>query len=98
MGRWQSERLTEGRARQEQPFESHPTPAPSPTNPSTILRMVPLPTAARQGGKRGLPVPGVAAMATPMRTRLTICRKKKRFPSEADAIAAAHIATIELRP
>ena len=60
--------------------------------------MVPLPTAARQGGKRGLPVPGVAAMATPMRTRLTICRKKKRFPSEADATAAAHIATIELRP
>lgn len=28
-----------------------PRPAPSPTAPSTILRTVPLPTAARQGGK-----------------------------------------------
>ena len=36
--------------------------------------------------------------AHPMRTRLAICRKKKRFASEADAIAAAHIATIDLRP
>jgi len=33
-----------------------------------------------------------------MRTRLAICRKKKRFASEADAIAAAQIATIDLRP
>jgi hypothetical protein len=34
----------------------------------------------------------------PMRTRLAICRKKKRFPSEADAIKAAQRATIDLRP
>ncbi len=33
-----------------------------------------------------------------MRTRLNICRKKKRFPTEADAIAAAQAATIPLRP
>lgn len=33
-----------------------------------------------------------------MRTRLSICRKKKRFASEADAIAAAQSATIDLRP
>ncbi len=33
-----------------------------------------------------------------MRTRLSICRKKKRFPTEADAIAAAQTATIGLRP
>jgi len=33
-----------------------------------------------------------------MRTRLAICRKKKRFPSGAEAIAAAQIATIDLRP
>ena len=33
-----------------------------------------------------------------MRTRLAICRKKKRFASEADAIAAAQTATITLRP
>ncbi|WP_197460156.1 hypothetical protein [Sphingorhabdus sp. M41] len=33
-----------------------------------------------------------------MRTRLAICRKKKRFVSEADAIAAAQGATIDLRP
>ena len=33
-----------------------------------------------------------------MRTRLSICRKKKRYPSEADAIAAAQVATITLRP
>ncbi len=33
-----------------------------------------------------------------MRTRLAICRKKKRFASEADAIAAAQSASIDLRP
>ena len=33
-----------------------------------------------------------------MRTRLAICRKKKRFASEADAIKAALRASIELRP
>ncbi|WP_335664030.1 hypothetical protein [Parasphingorhabdus sp.] len=33
-----------------------------------------------------------------MRTRLAICRKKKRFPSEADAISFAQTATIVLRP
>ena len=33
-----------------------------------------------------------------MRTRLAICRKKKRFATEADAIAAAQSATIDLRP
>ncbi|WP_164089228.1 hypothetical protein [Sphingorhabdus sp. YGSMI21] len=33
-----------------------------------------------------------------MRTRLAICRKKKRFASEADAVAAALSATIDLRP
>tara|TARA_R110000824_G_scaffold99883_5_gene237492 strand:- start:32681 stop:32857 length:177 start_codon:yes stop_codon:yes gene_type:complete len=33
-----------------------------------------------------------------MRTRLAICRKKKRFASEADAITAAQAATIDLRP
>ena len=33
-----------------------------------------------------------------MRTRLTICRKKKRFATEAEAIAAAQSATIVLRP
>ncbi|MEH6700680.1 hypothetical protein [Parasphingorhabdus sp.] len=33
-----------------------------------------------------------------MRTRLAICRNKKRFASEADAIAAAQAATIDLRP
>ncbi|MEO9601128.1 hypothetical protein [Parasphingorhabdus sp.] len=33
-----------------------------------------------------------------MRTRLAICRKKKRFASEADAIMAAQRATIDLRP
>lgn len=33
-----------------------------------------------------------------MRTRLAICRKKKRFPTEADAITAAQTATIPLRP
>ncbi|WP_321323377.1 hypothetical protein [uncultured Parasphingorhabdus sp.] len=33
-----------------------------------------------------------------MRTRLAICRKKKRFASEADAIAVAQVATIDLRP
>ena len=33
-----------------------------------------------------------------MRTRLNICRKKKRFASEADAIAAAQTATIDLHP
>ncbi|WP_417590946.1 hypothetical protein [Parasphingorhabdus sp.] len=33
-----------------------------------------------------------------MRTRLAICRKKMRFASEADAIAAAQSATITLRP
>jgi len=33
-----------------------------------------------------------------MRTRLAICRKKKRFATEAAAIAAAQIATIVLRP
>ncbi|MEH6716495.1 hypothetical protein [Parasphingorhabdus flavimaris] len=33
-----------------------------------------------------------------MRTRLSICRKKKRYASEADAIAAAQTASIDLRP
>tara|TARA_R110002073_G_scaffold41865_8_gene117954 strand:+ start:2361 stop:2537 length:177 start_codon:yes stop_codon:yes gene_type:complete len=33
-----------------------------------------------------------------MRTRLAICRKKKRFATEADAIAAAQGATIVLHP
>jgi len=33
-----------------------------------------------------------------MRTRLSICRRKKRFTSEADAVAAAQSATITLRP
>jgi hypothetical protein len=33
-----------------------------------------------------------------MRTRLSICRKKKRFSSEADAVAAAQAASITLRP
>jgi hypothetical protein len=33
-----------------------------------------------------------------MRTRLSICRKKKRFPSEADAMAAAQAADIILHP
>ncbi len=33
-----------------------------------------------------------------MRTRLAICRKKKHFASEAEAIAAARAATIDLRP
>ena len=37
------------------------------------------------------------AKSTPMRTRLSICRKKKRFASEAEAIAAALAATITLR-
>ncbi|WP_417609976.1 hypothetical protein [Parasphingorhabdus sp.] len=33
-----------------------------------------------------------------MRTRLAICRKKKRFATEAEATAAAQSATIDLRP
>ncbi|WP_417622101.1 hypothetical protein [Parasphingorhabdus sp.] len=33
-----------------------------------------------------------------MRTRLSICRKKRRFPTEADAIAVAQEADIVLRP
>ena len=33
-----------------------------------------------------------------MKTRLSICRKKKRFASGADAIAAAQGAPFELRP
>ncbi|MFK7842405.1 MAG: hypothetical protein AB8B54_09075 [Sphingorhabdus sp.] len=33
-----------------------------------------------------------------MRTRQNVCQKKKRFASEADAIAAAQSATIDLRP
>ena len=33
-----------------------------------------------------------------MRTRLSVCRKKKRFATEAEAIAAAQSATIVLRP
>lgn len=33
-----------------------------------------------------------------MRTRLSICRKKKRFPTEAEATAAAQAASITLRP
>jgi len=33
-----------------------------------------------------------------MRTRLAICRKKKRFASEAEAVAAAQAADIVLRP
>lgn len=33
-----------------------------------------------------------------MRTRLSICRKKKCFASEADAIAVARTATVDLRP
>lgn len=33
-----------------------------------------------------------------MRTRLAICRKKKRFASDADAIAAAQASDIVLRP
>jgi len=33
-----------------------------------------------------------------MRPRLAICRKKKRFASEAEAIAAAQAADIVLRP
>ena len=33
-----------------------------------------------------------------MRTRLSICRKKKRYASEADAIAAAQTASVDLRP
>jgi len=32
-----------------------------------------------------------------MRTRLAICRKKKRFASEAEAIAAAQAVAIVLR-
>ena len=31
-----------------------------------------------------------------MRTRLAICRKKQRFATEAEAIAAAQSATIDL--
>ena len=33
-----------------------------------------------------------------MRTRLSICRKKRRFATEADAIAAAQAADIPLHP
>jgi hypothetical protein len=33
-----------------------------------------------------------------MRTRLAICRKKKRFASKAVAMAAAQTATIDIRP
>jgi len=33
-----------------------------------------------------------------MRTRLAICRKKQRFATETDAIAAAQTASIILRP
>ncbi|WP_373492254.1 hypothetical protein [Parasphingorhabdus sp.] len=33
-----------------------------------------------------------------MRTRLSICRKKRRFATEADAITAAVSAAIVLRP
>jgi len=33
-----------------------------------------------------------------MRTRLSICLKKARYPSEQDALAAARRAEIELRP
>jgi len=33
-----------------------------------------------------------------MRTRLSICRKKKRFAGEAEAIEAAQAASITLRP
>lgn len=33
-----------------------------------------------------------------MRTRLSICRKKRRFPSEASALAAAQRASIILHP
>jgi len=33
-----------------------------------------------------------------MRTRLSICRKKRRFVTEAEAIAAAQAAGITLRP
>jgi len=73
-------------------------PPPSPTAPSTILRTVPLPTAARRGGKGGLPASPQPANSRPMRTRLSICRKKRRFASETDAIAAAQAAAITLRP
>jgi len=33
-----------------------------------------------------------------MRTRLSICAKKKRYPSEEDALAAAQRADFPLRP
>lgn len=33
-----------------------------------------------------------------MRTRLSICRKKRRFPSEASALAAAQSTSIILHP
>jgi hypothetical protein len=33
-----------------------------------------------------------------MRTRLSICAKKRRFPSETDAATAARTADIPLRP
>ena len=72
--------------------------APGPTGPSPILRTVPRPTAARQGGKGALPAPPQAAKSHLMRTRLFICRKKRRFATEADAITAAQAASIPLRP
>ncbi len=33
-----------------------------------------------------------------MRTRLSVCQRKRKFPSEADATAAALAASITLRP
>lgn len=45
-----------------------------------------------------MPASPQAANSRTMRTRLSICRKKRRFPSEAEAIAAAQAAAITLRP
>jgi len=45
-----------------------------------------------------LPASPQPANSRPMRTRLSICRKKRRFPSEAEAVAAAQAAAIRLRP
>lgn len=59
--------------------------------------MVPLPAAARQGGW-WLARRSVGRYILTMRTRLSICRKKRRFVSEAEAIAAAQTASIALRP